>query len=321
MSMTHDKEPANVQEAGMEPTIVVSGISKWYGSVMAVNNVSLQVYPGITGLLGPNGAGKSTLMHMNAGLTRLSEGEIRLLGESPHGNSQLNRRIGVMTEHESVYGFYTGREFVEFSGRLYGITPLTPAVDRAIEAVGLVKAQERPLNTYSRGMKQRMRMAAALVHDPKVLLLDEPLSGTDPRQRMEFQGLMRHLAVEGRTILISSHILEEVETLADCILLMVSGKLAASGDFHTIRAKLDERPYRIRVLANKPRSMASVLVRMDGVDSISVDSEGALTILTSDVHAVQRAVPRLAQEQGIRLLRFEPLDDSLESVFSYIVKR
>ena len=189
-----------------------------------------------------------------------------------------------MTEHEAVYGFYTGREFVEFSGQLYGVTPLIPAVDRAIEAVGLTDAQDRPLDTYSRGMKQRMRMAAALVHDPEVLLLDEPLSGTDPRQRIEFQDLMRRLAGEGRTILISSHILEEVETLAERILLMVSGKLAASGDFHTIRAKLDERPYRIRILASNPRSMASALVRMDAVDSVTVDAEGALIILTSDVH-------------------------------------
>ncbi|MFC1924698.1 ABC transporter ATP-binding protein [Chloroflexota bacterium] len=321
MSTSSHEQSAALPEADMEPTIVLRGISKWFSSVVAVNNISLQVYPGITGLLGPNGAGKTTLLHMIAGLMKPSEGEVRLFGESPHGNYQLNQRIGVMTEHESVYGFYTGLEFIDFSGRLYGITPLRPAVERAIESVGLTDVKDRPLNTYSRGMKQRMRMAAALVNDPEVLLLDEPLSGTDPRQRLEFQNLMRRLASEGRTILISSHILEEVETLAERILLMVSGKLAASGDFHTIRAKLDERPYRIRILVSDPRAMASALMQMDKVDSITVDAEGSLIILTNDVQIVQRAVPRLAQEHGIRLFRFEPLDDSLESVFSYIVER
>lgn len=321
MNRASGKQHTTLQETNIEPTIVLRDISKWFGSVVAVNDVSLYVYPGITGLLGPNGAGKTTLLHMIAGLSKPSEGEVKLLGESPHGNYRLNQHIGVMTEHESVYGFYTGREFVEFSGKLYGVNPLGPAVERAIETVNLTDARDRPIDTYSRGMKQRMRLAATLVHDPKVLLLDEPLSGTDPRQRLEFQELIRQLAGEGKTILISSHILEEVEVLAERILLMVSGKLAASGDFHRIRARLDERPYRIRILASDPRDLASALVLMDAVDSVTVDGEGALIILTSNVHIVQQAVPRLAKEKGIRLFRFEPLDDSLESVFSYIVGR
>jgi ABC-2 type transport system ATP-binding protein len=313
--------PAPTQSDTTKPTIEVRGASKWFGSVVAVNDVSFQVHPGITGLLGPNGAGKTTLLHMIAGLTKPSEGDVRLLGESPRDDFLVYRRVGVMSEHEAIYGFYTGREFVEFSARLHGLTPMTPSVDRAIEIAGLTDWQNRPLRTYSRGMRQRTRMAATLVHDPEVLLLDEPLNGTDPRQRIEFQDLMRHFASEGRTILISSHILEEIETLAERILLMVGGKLAASGDFHAIRAKLDERPYRVRIVTDDPRSMASALVRTRAVDSVAIDPDGALVVLSHNVHAFQRSVPRLAQEQGIRLLRMEPLDESLESVFSYIVER
>jgi ABC-2 type transport system ATP-binding protein len=305
----------------MKPTIEVRGVSKWFGSVVAVNDVSFQVHPGITGLLGPNGAGKTTLLHMIAGLKNPSEGDVSLLGESPRDDFLVYRRVGVMSEQEAVYGFYSGREFVEFSARLHGLSPLAPAVDRAMEIVGLTDAQNRPLHTYSRGMRQRTRMAATLVHDPEVLLLDEPLNGTDPRQRIEFQDLMRRFAREGRTILISSHILEEIETLAERILLMVGGKLAAAGDFRAIRAKLNERPYRVRIVADNPRAMASALVRIEAVDSVAIDPDGALVILSHNVYAVQRSIPRLAQEEGIRLLRMEPLDESLESVFSYIVER
>ena len=307
------------KDTAMEPTIVVSAVSKWFGSVVAVNDISLQVYPGVTGLLGPNGAGKTTLLRMITGLAGPSDGEVRLLGESVRNNPNLYSRIGVMSEHETVYEFFTGREFVEFSANLHRLSPITPAVDRAIASVGLTDVQNRPLGTYSRGMRQRMRLAATLVHDPEMLILDEPLNGTDPRQRIEFQDLMRRLADEGRTILISSHILEEVETLADRILLIVSGKLAASGDFRAIRAKLDERPYKLRIVVSDPRSMAAALVRTDAVDSVTVDPDGALVVLSRNVLALQHSVPRLAQEQSIRLLRVEPLDESLESVFSYLV--
>ena len=303
------------------PVIDVQGVSKWFGSVVAVNEVSLQVFPGITGLLGPNGAGKTTLLHLITGLARPSEGEAKLFGEDLRGNPGMYRRVGFVSEHEAVYDFYSGRRFVEFAARLHGVSPLEPAVDRAVEAAGLTDVQDRTLGTYSRGMRQRMRLAAALVHDPEVILLDEPLNGTDPRQRIEFQDLMRRLAAEGRTILISSHILEEVETLADRILLMVAGKLAAAGDFRAIRAKLDQQPYVVRMVSSSPRSLAAALVQMEEVDSVSFDTDGALIVLSRNVGVLQRSVPRLAQERGIRLLRVEPLDESLESVFSYVVER
>lgn len=245
-----------------------------------------------------------------------------MLGEPVRDNPMLYRRVGVMTEHEAVYDFFTGRQFVEFAARLHGLPADAPAIDRAVELVGLAGAQNRALRTYSRGMRQRMRLAASFVHDPQVLVLDEPLSGTDPRQRLEFQGLFKRLAAEGRTILISSHILEEVETLADRILLMVAGKLAASGDPRAIRARLAEMPYHVRIVTTHPRDLASALVSLDVVDSVSIErDEDALIVLSRNVAALQRAVPRLAQDRGTRLKRVEPLDDSLESVFGYLVER
>jgi len=194
-------------------------------------------------------------------------------------------------------------------------------VDRAIALVGLENAQDRKLGAYSRGMRQRMRLAAALVHGPQVLVLDEPLNGTDPRQRLDFHDAMTRLAEEGRTILISSHILEEVETLASTILLMVSGKLAAAGDFRAIREKLDEQAYQVRVITDSPRRMAAALAGTDDIDSVSIGEDGELIVLSRNVTALQRSIPRLAQEHGIRLKRVKPLDDSLESIFSYVVDR
>ena len=303
------------------PTIDVRSISKWFGNVVAVNDVSLQVYPGITGLLGPNGAGKTTLLHLVAGLAAPSDGEVEILGEPVRDNHRLYSRIGVMSEHEAVYPFYTGRQFVEFAANLYGVAPTGVSVDKAIATVGLTEVEGRAVGGYSRGMKQRIRFAATLVHDPEVLLLDEPLNGTDPRQRLQFHDLVLRLSSEGRTVVISSHILEEVEALAGRILLMVGGKLAASGDYRAIRAKLDERPYSLRVVAAAPREMAAALMKLEEVDSVTVDSDGSLLVLSRNVAALQLSLPRTAQELGTRLLRLEPLDESLESVFSYVVER
>ena len=307
--------------AEARPTIEVRALSKWFGNVVAVNDVSLQVYPGITGLLGPNGAGKTTLLHVIAGLAAPSDGEVEVLGEQVRDNHRLYSRIGVMSEHEAVYPFHTGRQFVEFAANLYGIAAVGASVDRAIAAVGLTGVEGRSLGGYSRGMKQRIRLAATLVHDPELLLLDEPLNGTDPRQRIEFHDLILRLSSEGRTVVISSHILEEVEALAERILLMVGGKLAASGDYRAIRAKLDERPYTLRVVTAAPRDMAAALIKLKEVDSVTLDSDGSLLVLSRNVAALQRSLPLCAQEIGTRLSRVEPLDESLESVFSYVVER
>ena len=307
--------------SGNGATIVVDNVSKWFGNVVAVNEVSLEIGPGITGLLGPNGAGKTTLLHMMTGLSGVSRGSVTILGRPVRGDTQLYRQIGVMTEHQAAYDFYTGREFVELSARMHKLDNIPDAVDRAIEAVRMTDAQDRRLSTYSRGMRQRMRLASTLVHEPPVLVLDEPLNGTDPRQRLEFQDLARRLAAEGRTIIVSSHILEEVETLADNIVLMVSGKLAASGDFRSIRALLDDRPYRIRVTSTNPRALAGGLMGSEAVTSVTMEDDGSILLLTNDLPALQTQLPRVARDAGTILQTVEPQDESLESVFTYIVER
>jgi ABC-2 type transport system ATP-binding protein len=302
------------------PVIRVEGVSRWFGSVVAVSDMSFDVGPGITGLLGPNGAGKTTLLRMMTGLAAPSTGTVTIFGEPVRDNPPLYRRLGVMSEHETVYGFMTGRQFVKMMGELRQVPAIDSAVDRAIERVDLADAQHRPMGTYSRGMRQRMRLAATLVHDPEILILDEPLNGADPRQRVHFQHLLRQLADEGRTIVLSSHILEEVEQLADTVLLVVNGKLAASGGFRAIRAALDQRPYHVRIVCDAPRRMAALAVGLPSVDAVTVDPDGALVVLSRSVRDLQLELPRLAQGASISLRRVEPLDDSLESVFGYLVE-
>jgi ABC-2 type transport system ATP-binding protein len=300
--------------------IRVDGVSRWFGSVVAVSEISFDVMPGITGLLGPNGAGKTTLLRMMTGLAATSSGTVTVLGQPVRDNPPLYRRLGVMSEHETVYGFMSGRQFVRMMGKLRSVSDLEPAVDRAIALVDLADAQHRAMDTYSRGMRQRMRLAATLVHDPEILILDEPLNGADPRQRVHFQHLLRKLAAEGRTIVLSSHILEEVEQLADTVLLIVNGKLAASGGFRAIRAALNQRPYHVRVVCDAPRRLAAAIVGLDSVDAVHVDPDGALVVLSRNVLDLQIELPRLAQAARISLRRVEPLDDSLESVFGYLVE-
>jgi len=304
--------------ASPEPTIVVDGVSKWFSGVVAVSDVSLVVEPGVTALLGPNGAGKTTLLRAIGGLTQPSQGTVTVFGERMRRNPELYRRIGYMPEHESVYDFLTGRQFVELGARLQGVEDVAGASSRAIEIVDLAEHQDRKLGGYSRGMRQRMRLAATLVHDPPLLVLDEPLSGTDPAQRLHLRGVIRALAAEGRTILVSSHILEEVDELADRIHLMVSGKLAASGDYRAIRQKLDDRPFLVRVDCADPRALAAGLVRVEAVESVEITGTTGVRVRSRDVSSLQRALPAVARDRGVRLTRVEPLDDSLESVFEYL---
>jgi ABC-2 type transport system ATP-binding protein len=294
-------------------------LTKRYGDVVAVDGLSLTVLRGeCFGLLGPNGAGKTTLLRAIAGLIGTSQGTVGIFGEPVRGNPGLYRRIGYMPEHESVYDFLTGRQFVELNARLQGVEDLGDAVTRAIETVDLVGAQDRRLREYSRGMRQRMRLAATLVHEPPLLLLDEPLSGTDPVQRLHLQEVVRRLGAEGRTIVVSSHILEEVAQFADRIHLMVSGKLAASGDYHAIRQQLNDRPFLVRIDSSDARALAAGLLMEETVESVEIDREGHLRVRSRDVATLQRSLPAVAARLDIRLLRVEPLDDSLESVFEYL---
>ena len=304
----------------MTDTIVLKDVSRWYGNVVAVNGMSFAVTPGITGLLGPNGAGKSTLLHMLSGFLKPSAGEVTVLGEPAWGSPSLYRRLGLVPERESVYGSLSGYEFVRLNARLQRLPNPDEAARAAIRLVDLEAAAERSTSGYSKGMKQRIKVAAALVHDPAVLLLDEPFNGADPRQRLHMMELFRRLADEGRTIIFSSHILEEVERLAERVLVVVGGRLAASGDFREIRRLMTDRPHTFRLRTSDDRRLASALVAHESVVSVDL-AEDRFVVRTSQLGAFALAIPALARSCGVTLLELRPTDESLEDVFAYLVSR
>jgi ABC-2 type transport system ATP-binding protein len=301
-------------------TLTLTNVSRWYGNVVAVNDVGFEIGPGITGLLGPNGAGKTTLLHMMAGFLAPSAGEVRLDGVSTWRHPELYRSIGFVPEREAVYPFLSGRQFVEASARLQDVPDPAGAAERAIDMVDLVGAAGRAIGGYSKGMRQRAKVAASLVHDPPVLILDEPFNGMDPRQRLHMMDLLRRMAAEGRTILFSSHILEEVERLSDRVLVVVAGRLAASGDFRRIRRLMTDRPHGFTIRTTDDRRLARELMAVPEVRAVEL-ADGALSVQTVDYGALTRAIAPAAQRAGVSLLELRPADESLESVFSYLVRR
>ncbi|QMU66928.1 ABC transporter ATP-binding protein [Streptacidiphilus sp. P02-A3a] len=301
-------------------TISIDRVSRWFGNVVAVNDISMQIGPGVTGLLGPNGAGKSTLIHMMSGFLPPSTGRVDIDGAPVWKNQQAYRQIGLVPEREAMYDFLTGHEFVLANAELHGLPDPGAAAQRALATVEMEYAQDRKVTTYSKGMKQRVKMASALVHEPSVLLLDEPFNGMDPRQRMHLMGLLRRFGAEGRTVLFSSHILEEVEQLARHIEVVVAGRHAASGDFHKIRRLMTSRPHQYLVRSSDDRALAAALIADTSTAGIEFDPrEQALRIQAVDFYRFAELVPRVAKEAGIRLLTVSPQDESLESVFSYLV--
>jgi len=307
--------------AAMAPApLAVTDVSRWYGDVVAVSDVSFSVGAGITGLLGPNGAGKTTLLKMLAGLLAPSKGEIRVLGEPVRAHPAIYRQISLVMEHEPVYPFMTAREFVRMNARLQGIDD-DNRIEEALREVELTDVADRKVGGFSKGMAQRTKLAGALVHQPPVLLLDEPFSGTDPRQRMQLMQLLRRWAGEGRTVLFSSHILEEVEQLASEVIVIVGGKLAARGDIRGIRAAMLDRPHHIRVRSSEPRRLAAALLHESKVQGVTIEADGALTVQAGELGGVALAIPRVARDSGVRLLEVAPEDESLESVFAYLVGR
>ncbi|GAA3629282.1 ABC transporter ATP-binding protein [Streptomyces chitinivorans] len=301
-------------------TIRIDHVSRWFGNVVAVNDVTMDIGPGVTGLLGPNGAGKSTLINMMGGFLAPSTGSVTLDGAAIWRNEQVYREIGVVPEREAMYDFLTGREFVLANAELHGLPDAGGAARRALATVEMEYAQDRKVSTYSKGMRQRVKMASALVHDPSVLLLDEPFNGMDPRQRMQLMELLRRMGAEGRTVLFSSHILEEVEQLASHIEVIVAGRHAASGDFRRIRRLMTDRPHRYLVRSSDDRALAAALIADPSTAGIELDwSERALRVQAIDFTRFTEQLPRIAREHGIRLLTVSPSDESLESVFSYLV--
>jgi ABC-2 type transport system ATP-binding protein len=300
-------------------TIELRNVSRWYGNVVAVNDITMTIGPGVTGLLGPNGAGKSTVLHLIAGFLAPSRGELTVEGAASWRNPGLYRTVGLVPERDSVYAFLTGEEFVVATARLHELADPAGAARRAIAIVDMAEAQDRKISTYSKGMRQRIKVAAALVHDPQVLLLDEPFNGMDPRQRLHMMDLLTKLGAEGRTILLSSHILEEVERLADTIQVIVSGRLAASGDFRAIRRLMTSRPHVFLVRTSDDRLLGSALIGRPAVAGVEV-TNGGLQVRASDYGTFSRELAVLARDHGVRLREVLPEDESLESVFAYLVE-
>lgn len=316
--------PAPPSSAQQSPatTVELKNVSRWYGNVVAVNDVSFTLGAGITGLLGPNGAGKTTILHMLAGLLRPSAGQVLIGGTQASGNPEVYRKLALVPEREAVQPFLTGREFVRMCARLQKLPDADAATQRAIELVDLVDAQDRKVGTYSKGMRQRIKIAGAIVHDPGLMLLDEPFNGMDPRQRIHMMALLRELAAQGRVIVISSHILEELADLASNVLVMVAGRLAASGHFREIRHLMTDRPHTFTLRTSDDRRFATALMADASVFGVELSPAG-IVVRTSDRGAMTRNLARLARDASpsIRVLEIRPTDESLESVFSYLVDR
>ncbi|HEY0950636.1 ABC transporter ATP-binding protein [Nocardioides sp.] len=299
--------------------IRIDHVSRWYRNVVAINDVTMTIGPGVTGLLGPNGAGKSTLIAMMSGFLAPSTGTVTLDGEPLWRNEQVYRKVGLVPEREALFDYLTGRQFVVANAELHGLADAGAAAQRAIALIEMTDAQDREISTYSKGMRQRIKMASALVHDPGVLLLDEPFNGMDPRQRIHLMELLRTMGAEGRTVLFSSHILEEVEQVARQIEVVVAGRHAASGDFGAIRRLMTDRPNRFVLRTGDDRLMASVLLADPSVRGARLRSEGGIELEASDFGRFSEVLPRLARDHGVRLHEVTPTDESLESVFSYLV--
>ena len=310
-----------VADSVSDAVLEVDDVSKFFGSIVALSEVSCNVGPGITALLGPNGAGKSTLLRIMCGLTPPSRGQVRILGQVPRRDLDVTRRIGLVPQQEALFDPLTALQFVELAGRLQKVHQPRAAAEAALHLVELDPGDSRPVRTYSKGMRQRVKVAQALVHSPQVVMLDEPLEGLDPRQRLRMIELFRRLADEGRTVLVSSHVLDEVEKLGSRVLVIAEGRLAATGDFHQIRELMDDRPHRLRLGADKPRALAAGLLDADAVVGAWVQGPETVIVDTVDVAAFRRAVAGIARQRGVRLHEVVALDDDLDSVFRYLVGR
>ncbi len=301
--------------------IEVEGLSKWFGPVVALSEVSFRLGPGVTAVLGPNGAGKSTLLRVLCGLTPPSRGSVRVLGMTPRKDLALNARLALVPQQEALFDTLTALAFVGLAAELGQVARPGEAAAGALGAVDLDPSDSRPLRAYSKGMRQRVKVAQALVTDPEVIVLDEPLEGLDPRQRVRMIALFRRLGDEGRTVLVSSHVLDEVERFGSQVLVIAKGRLAAEGDFHAIRDLMDDRPHRLRVGTSDARVLAAGLLSAGCVVGAWVEAPATLVVDTVDATAFRREVARVARDAGVRLTEIVPLDDDLESVFRYLVGR
>ena len=306
------------------PIITFDGVSKWYGNVIGLNKLTLHIPAGVTGLLGPNGAGKSTLLQLATGQLRPSQGTVRVLGQSVWDNPALNRQIGLCPEQDAFYEWMSGHDFVRTCARLSGMgrREATEAADRAMESVGMTENMNRAIKGYSKGMRQRTKLAQALVHGPRVLFLDEPLTGTDPVARRDMIEVIRGLGAAGCSVLVSSHVLHEIQSLTPRIVLLHRGRLVAEGHVRDIRNLIDTHPHRIVLVCDRYRDLAAKLASFDDVDGIQfLSQESGLLVETRHPDTFYARLPQLALAGGLALREVYSDDDNLEAVFKYLVQR
>jgi ABC-2 type transport system ATP-binding protein len=304
------------------PVLEFTRASRWYGPVIALNDVTTELPPGVTGLLGPNGAGKSTFLKLAAGQLRPSQGEVKLLGQPAWGSPQVFHRVGLCPEADAFWEGLSGRQFLTTLLRLTGYDEKETGerAERALHEVDLEAAQHRKIGGYSRGMRQRIKLAQAIAHDPQVLLLDEPVTGMDPVNRRRVIELVRRLGREGKTIVVSSHILYEVEAMTRRVLLVHNGRILAEGDLREIRDLIDEHPHTVALRAREPRRLAAAVVCWPSVLSVRLDPAGEwVTVETTLPDEFYSGLHQAALESGV--VEVHSPDEDLESVFRYLVAR
>ena len=308
----------------MTPVVVFDGVSKWYGNVIGLNKLTLHVPPGVTGLLGPNGAGKSTLLQLATGQLAPSQGTVRVLGQPAWNNPGLMRHIGLCPEQDAFYEWMTGFDFVRTCARLTGMgrRAATEAAEKVLATVGMTANMHRAIRGYSKGMRQRTKLAQALVHDPRVLFLDEPFTGTDPIGRHEMIEVIRGLGAAGRTVLVSSHVLHEVRSLTPNIVLLHRGRLVAEGHVRQIRDLIDRHPHRIVLVCDDSRALAAKVVAWEDVEGVKLmDRQSAVLVETRQPDVFYGRLPALASNGGAGIREVYSDDDSLEAVFKYLVSK
>jgi len=301
------------------PMVSARNLTKWFKGLVAVSDVSFDVGPGVTALLGPNGAGKSTLLRMLCGLTPPDMGELRLLGRDPRHDTSVLKYVGLVPQQEAVFPRMRALDFVRLAGTLHGLDDPDAAARLALDAVEMDADDTRPVDTYSKGMRQRVKVAQALVNGPSVVMADEPLNGLDPRQRVRLIEIFQRLGAEGRCVIISSHVLDEVERFGSRVLVVAQGRLAAEGDFRGIRDLMDDRPHMIRIRSDRIRALASTLLASEIVRGATIVDEYTAQVSVTDVGLFRRSVAPAAQHVGALIAEVLPLDDDLESVFRYLV--
>lgn len=306
--------------AAPEPLLLFEQVSKWYGPVIGVNQITLELHPGITGLVGHNGAGKSTVMRLATGQLRPDLGAVRVRGIDAW-QAAARQHIGYCPDIDAFYEDLSGRQFVQTMANLFGY-PRQEArrrTEEVLEIVGMTTAAERRVRGYSKGMRQRIKLAQALVHDPEVLILDEPMSGIDPVGRQEFLAIFRRLAAQGKCLLVSSHELEELEKLTDHIAVMAHGRIAAVGTLARIRELLDDHPLSIRVGCEQSRELASALLGLEDVVGVEIGTRATVVVRAKNPQRFFRALTSLVLEESFEVSHLETLDDSAQAILGYLI--